>query len=550
MQITARVVTLAFGIVVVQVGLCSAQETRLKVGGLIETTSGGVKFPDGSIQSTAATEIGPAGGDLSGTFPSPSVVDDSHLHSAATVSGIATAVISPIDPIYVRGTGLQRPADAIVRVGGTEHTIFSSRGLALTVLERATHSLVSVTEYDTWAVAQDALDLADALDALDGTTIGILTSWDSWAPCCDPEARETLRASFQRVGLAQGEQALREGYFRTPYAAVFTPESAHVPGSAIESLQPADTFGPFAEIAGWLIDGTIEAPSPPFSLRNPLQPAASLGVDRLGRVWIGQGNTGANRLYVVGSSAGTTVGAHVAQIHNSNDSASSGNADVLALKIEAPVPGTANNFVSMYAANDVLVGQIEGNGLLGVSFTSSAGDYAEYLPRLDKGEGLSPGDVVGLHAQGVSRRTRSAERVMVVSEAPIVLGNDPGEDRRAAYERIAFVGQVEVRVRGAVRAGDLLLASGFEDGTAEALPADQVSASRLRQVLGRALEDAGDSGEGGGDRVLALVGLPDSALLAALLEARDRRVDRLEGLVERLGDLVGLRSEASSTLED
>jgi hypothetical protein len=231
----------------------------------------------------------------------------------------------------------------------------------------------------------------------------------------------------------------------------------------------------------------------------------------------------ANRLHVVDSSSASSLAGHVAQVENSSTGTS---ADVLALKIgRTDAPGAGNNLITFYDGNDAILGQCEGNGAGGVVCISSGADYAEFLPRLDPAETLGPGDVVGLFADGVSRRTTGAGKVMVVSTAPLMLGNDPGEDRRNDYEPVAFVGQAPVRVRGPARAGDLLLASGLEDGTAIAVPVAELDPGRLSRVVGRALADHPGDGE---VSVRALIGLPDTALLEALLERHERRLDRLE----------------------
>jgi hypothetical protein len=75
---------------------------------------------------------------------------------------------------------------------------------------------------------------------------------------------------------------------------------------------------------------------------------------------------------------------------------------------------------------------------------------------------------------------------MVVSTGAIVAGNDPGEAKRHAYALTAFIGQADIKVRGAVKAGDYLITSGAHDGMAVAISPDALTLAHLKAVVGRA----------------------------------------------------------------
>ncbi len=126
---------------------------------------------------------------------------------------------------------------------------------------------------------------------------------------------------------------------------------------------------------------------------------------------------------------------------------------------------------------------------VGVAFESGAGDYAEWLERYDAKESMTFGDVVGVNGGKVSKKFSQAERFMVVSAAPIVLGNMPqNKETAGAFEKIAFMGQVPVKVRGVVNIGDYLLPSGEGDGLAIAVAPAAMKARDFKRIIGVAWE--------------------------------------------------------------
>ena len=199
-------------------------------------------------------------------------------------------------------------------------------------------------------------------------------------------------------------------------------------------------------------------------------------------------NTPACRLHVVDNlnAAAGNVNAHVAVVENTN---SGSNADVLALKVGATGPGASNNFITFFGGNTA-VGGIEGDGFGGVSFQSGGADFAECLPRLDSNERIEEGDIVGVFSGKISKQTEGAQHVAVISERPIVVGNLPSTGRKALTHKIAVVGQVQVKIRGTVRAGDLIVPSGDHDGVGIAMAPDRLAAGLHAPIVGRAWESS------------------------------------------------------------
>ncbi len=233
-------------------------------------------------------------------------------------------------------------------------------------------------------------------------------------------------------------------------------------------------------------------------------------------------NAPQNQLHVAESINASAIPAnHVAQIENTSTGSSG---DVLALKVGfTGNPTDANNFISFFNGDDVGIGRIEGNGSGGIVYGTTGGDYAEALPRLHPDEAIEKGDIVGIFAGKVTKRTTGAQHVMVVSSRPAVLGNQPPEGEEAGYENVAFLGQAEVKVRGPVRAGDFILASGQNDGTGVAVAPEALEADDLVRLVGRAWESSDDPGV---KRVNVLVGLTTRDVVIAQQQARIEQLER------------------------
>ena len=221
--------------------------------------------------------------------------------------------------------------------------------------------------------------------------------------------------------------------------------------------------------------------------------------------------------------------------------------------------------------NGSTVGSITSTSGGNVVYNSGGADYAEWLPRVDASEEIAEGDVVGVFAGKISKRTQGAERVMAISSAPLALGNTPAQDQLHLYEKVGFVGQVPVQVVGAVEAGDYIVVSGREDGTAVAIAPDQMQPNDFVQVIGRAWEG---SDELQAKKINVVVGLPandwarfvgelgqfaraqaaENAELKAQLqqvsvrltqvEAMELKMARMEAAMARLEALVSTNSDA------
>ena len=145
-----------------------------------------------------------------------------------------------------------------------------------------------------------------------------------------------------------------------------------------------------------------------------------------------------------------TLKDHVAVIENTSPNP----AGVLALQVQnQDWKDKKTPFVTFYSG-DKVVGRIASD--TGPTLLSGGSDFAEWLPKLHADEAIEEGDIVGVFAGQVTKTCTGAHHVMAVSSEPVVAGNMPGADEAARYVQVAFLGQVPVKVRGVVQAGDLL----------------------------------------------------------------------------------------------
>lgn len=228
-----------------------------------------------------------------------------------------------------------------------------------------------------------------------------------------------------------------------------------------------------------------------------------------------------SKTHISGNVSGspTQLASHVSIIENLATGADS---NVLALRVRESNP-SFNNFITFFA-NNTAIGSIDGNpNGSGISFKSSGADVAEWMPRAEGERPMGAGDIVGVRNGMLSRQLEGAEHLMVISTAPMVLGNQPPADQRSSFEPVAFLGRTPVRVRGPVKRGDYILADTRSDGAGVAVAFDTLTLDDVPRIVGIAWEDGAGSGVQG---VRCGVGLPVSARVWSLLGAGLRSANK------------------------
>ena len=121
---------------------------------------------------------------------------------------------------------------------------------------------------------------------------------------------------------------------------------------------------------------------------------------------------------------------------------------------------------------------------MGVTYQSGNGDYAEYLPKLDKKEKFFAGQIVAIKGGFVTKNTDNATQLMVISKQPIVLGNAKPTHNLADFEKVAFLGQVPVTILGEVKLGDYILPDGNNMGMGIAVSPENMNPDDYKRIVG------------------------------------------------------------------
>ncbi len=185
----------------------------------------------------------------------------------------------------------------------------------------------------------------------------------------------------------------------------------------------------------------------------------------------------------------------------------------------------------------------------GVTYGSKGADYAEYLPKMNPSDQFQLGQIVGVHGGKVSLKTEGAEQIMAISRAPVVVGNVPPDSERHNFVTVGFMGQLPVVVRGKVFAGDYIIPSGREDGTAKAVRPENLTIDHIGRTLGRAWSESENNLYSLINVAIGLNGYEEKVVLQEHQRRLDSQTSRLEGLVSENARLKGELASMEDRME-
>ncbi len=167
---------------------------------------------------------------------------------------------------------------------------------------------------------------------------------------------------------------------------------------------------------------------------------------------------------------------------------------------------------------------------IGVEYSSGHGDYAEWLPRVNTSELISSGDIVGIKGGKITKDLKGAEQVMAVSYRPIMLGNAPTKEEDQSGNKVAFLGQIPVKVMGKVNMGDFIVGKSDMPGYGIAVNPAKITAEDLKLSVGRAWENSTNEGP---KMINTLIGIQNGDYLNILKKSQDK----VESMEKRLAAL-------------
>ena len=183
---------------------------------------------------------------------------------------------------------------------------------------------------------------------------------------------------------------------------------------------------------------------------------------------------------------------------------------------------------------------------MGLTYSSGGADYAEYLKRKDVNEIMKPGDIVGVTNGEISKFIdEKTQKILVVSTSPAVLGNLKPNSEINQYEKVAFLGQVPVRVNGVVTAGDYILPSGKNDGTGIAVSKNNINVDQYNDIIGVAWSSTLSTNI---SKVNMAIGLNSNDLAQVVIE-QENKISLLKKRIDKIEELLGIVDLSSKNIQ-
>ncbi len=183
---------------------------------------------------------------------------------------------------------------------------------------------------------------------------------------------------------------------------------------------------------------------------------------------------------------------------------------------------------------------------IGVTYESGSADYAEWLERANAEEKMRPGEIVGVTGGKISKQTGHASQYLVISTNPAVLGNMPKEGQESRFEKVAFMGQVPVVVRGRVNVGDYILPSGLNDGTGIGVSPKLITPQQYREIVGIAWSATPEGSTL--STVNLAIGLNTNDV-AGLVEQQQAKIDEQQAKIAKLENSFAAMEQRMAALE-
>jgi len=199
-------------------------------------------------------------------------------------------------------------------------------------------------------------------------------------------------------------------------------------------------------------------------------------------------------------------------------------------------PVALSSTVVKYGINGatVLFSIVNSYNSIGVEYSSGYGDYAEWLERLDHNEKIHTGDIVGVIGGKITKDLSSAEQVMAVSYKPIVLGNSPEAGREHLGQKVAFMGQIPVKVMGPVETGDYIVGNATVAGYGKAVNPMDMTPEDFRLAVGRSWAANPSPGPKMVNTVVGVHNGDYMHILKSYKKQLDNTEDRLSSIEEKL----------------